>query len=84
MNENKKIACACCGELCDPDDLTTVSDGSQVCQDCLDSEYVYCERCGDYVPNDEVVEVHAGAGYRHLDELWCESCADNYAYRCSD
>lgn len=84
FDNTNKIECACCGELCGPDDLTTVSDGSQVCQGCLDSEYVCCERCGDYVPNDEVVDVHAGEGWRTYTEMWCASCADDHAYQCRE
>ena len=82
MNEHENmIPCACCGELHDPDDLTTTRDGDLVCEDCLSDEYGYCEHCMEYVPFDELDYVNEGTPES---ECWCSSCRDSYAAQCND
>lgn len=67
--------CHCCGET-----FENESDGrydvhdNWVCEDCVDSEYHYCDDCGDLYPNDELEEID---GY-----YYCENCVENH--RCSD
>jgi hypothetical protein len=52
--------------------LTTTGGGDSACTDCART----CERCGDVGDSDD---------YRWIDsndELWCNSCADDYASWC--
>lgn len=77
MNENK-FTCACCGNEYDLDELESTVDGL-VCHDCLDDNFVYCERCGTYERYADATEVRID--WRHH-EWWCADCVENYAVQC--
>lgn len=49
------VECDCCGEMVDPDTLSTVADGSAVCEYCIENEYSFVDSAYEYYPNDEVV-----------------------------
>lgn len=62
--------CDICGQQ--HDDLTTVANGDRVCPDCL-QDYVQCDNCGEWFPDDELTTVRGGG-------LVCEDCLDFYDY----
>lgn len=69
----EQVACAECSEPREPDDLTDVQGGDQVCEECLDSHYIGCEPCGQWVSNGETTTVNDG-------EEVCESCLHSGDY----
>lgn len=71
------LECYDCGDIVERDNATQVASGKYVCEDCLDN-YMYCERCGEYHPNEDIVRIE------DIDEYWCDNCAERYATRCSD
>jgi len=80
MNENtERTICAICGEEHDTDDMTLTSEG-YVCQNCLDDEFIQCERCGEWVRSEDAYEV--SQSWPRNSEYWCESCTEWYAHRC--
>ena len=67
--------CGCrCEELFD----VRNSDGEwiQVCERCRDDNYVCCEECGEYWPEDNVTYVDGG--------YYCDSCLDEYCEECDE
>lgn len=48
----------------------------QVCERCRDEYYTYCDRCGEYWPNDCVTEVDG--------DYYCESCFDECCEECDE
>lgn len=81
-DECKRGNCECdeCGDYFDEDDLYTVYDSRgdeiQVCEDCRDSYYICCDRCGYYHHQDNMTEVD---GY-----WYCADCRDEYCEECED
>ena len=78
----KHGGCSCdeCGNSYDEDDLYEVRDSRgdwiQVCENCRDEYYTYCEHCGEYWPNDCTTRVG--------DEYYCDSCRDELCECCED
>lgn len=72
--------CSCdgCGHGYHEDDLYEVRDSLgariQVCEDCRDEYYTYCEHCDEYWPNDCTT--------RMGDVYYCDSCRDELCERC--
>lgn len=67
--------CGCrCEELFD----VRNSDGEwiQVCERCRDDNYVCCEECGEYWPEDNVTYVDGS--------YYCDSCLDEYCEECDE
>lgn len=74
--------CECCEEYVD-EELYSVRDSCgnwiEVCENCRDEYYTYCDCCGDYWPNDCVTEID--------DRYYCDSCRAEYCsdcYECDD
>ena len=64
------VQCIDCGEMCNPERLTTVFNGDQLCPDCL-TEYTECDYCGKWWLSDDVKRVPCG------DDV-CKECMDEY------
>lgn len=58
LNVEITITCPDCTDEFSSDDLHTVNNGDSVCQDCLDSNYSFCEVSEDYFLNEDMVEAH--------------------------
>jgi hypothetical protein len=73
-------SCAECNDDIPPGDVYRHNDNSY-CNHCFHDLFSYCERCGEYYPNDEVHSVPNGS-------MYCETCLDRYGYsrceRCDD
>jgi hypothetical protein len=65
------IDCASCSSGYKPEDLSAISSGDLLCEDCR----IYCERCDNYEYSD-------GSRYIEGEGTYCEVCADNYTYWC--
>lgn len=74
--------CDDCGEVVKSDELTMVSGGDRVCDDCL-NDYSYCEHCDTWHDNDDMVEIHTDT-YHSCDHPYyvCRDCAEEVAHRC--
>lgn len=68
-------ACCVCGSLHPVEELTEVDD-SYLCESCLHTETVRCQRCGERIWTDD----NAGDGNTPL----CQSCYDRYYTSCED
>lgn len=77
--ENSEVkTCSCCGCIIEGEG-NVVASGDIVCDDCLESEYAFCEECEEYVPFDEIQEIDGS--------YVCESCLeyhDDRYFRCDD
>jgi hypothetical protein len=51
--EQDAAECFECGDLYEEGALVEVRGGHCVCPQCIDSEYYYCDECGEYVPASE-------------------------------
>ena len=79
------FVCDMCKGTYDVCEAHTLDDDGEsvVCSECL-GEYVQCQTCGDYVTEDNAIEVHTGSGRhshwlcrRHAEDLsTCHSCGD--------
>ena len=58
--------CDDCGEWVSNDEATTTHDGRDICEDCYDCHYHYCENCGEVYHDDE-------GGYCG-DYFYCTDC----------
>lgn len=72
--------CEECGEYHLRENMHQVSGGAWVCDDCLDN-YTYCEKCGEYVRDDEVFEVFKEDG---TPTFVCSDCRDEFYAECED
>ena len=68
-------ACCVCGTLHPVEELTEFDD-SYLCESCLHTETVRCQRCGERIWTDD----NAGDGNTPL----CQSCYDRYYTTCED
>ena len=88
---DEKLYCGDCGdeEMCDEceeyfnhDDLVEVNDGRgntlMVCHNCRDDCYTYCERCGEYYPNDNTTYLESISG------SVCDDCLNEYYAFCDN
>lgn len=75
--------CDDCGDVVKSDELTTVSGGDRVCDDCLENDYSYCEKCDTWHSIDDMVEIHTDT-YHSCDHPYyvCRDCAEEVAHRC--
>lgn len=55
--------CECCGDHYNEDDLTYTGCGAY-CPCCLDDNFTYSEWHGEYIDNDDLVEIHDSDGYQ--------------------
>lgn len=63
--------CTQCGkENCS---LTSVDEGIQVCEECLDAFYFQCEECGEYWDDSYVEQFFLKDG-----RTICEHCRENF------
>lgn len=71
--------CEHCEEYVD-EELTTVYDSRgneiQVCQDCLERYYAYCDICEEYHPEEEVQYIDG--------DSVCDSCREEYYEECAN
>lgn len=71
------VTCEDCGRWCG--ELFSVrnsrGDWIEVCEDCRDENYTYCDECEEYWPNDCVTEIDG----RYV----CDSCVQEY-YSCCE
>ncbi len=76
--KNGSYICGDCGDRCD--ELNTVYDDRgreiQVCNDCFDKHYQYCEICGRYHVNENMNYVDG--------KNICDSCLSEYYSQCED
>jgi len=72
------VECAECLEQVE--ETAEVKSGSEVCEDCRDAHYTFCEDCNEYTPDGDVRYVDRGS-YQV-----CDDCIDNYTacYRCEE
>jgi hypothetical protein len=71
------LQCSQCGEWEDEDDYSgTYVGNAYICQDCLDSDFIYCENCGEYSP--------ASGSVYHNDRMYCEDCAHSELSYCAE
>lgn len=72
------LKCDCCNKifLANEEEHVITSNGEVFCEICKYEELSYCERCNEYVYNDEVTYV------RGANEYWCSDCIDAYAHKC--
>lgn len=73
--------CSCCNKLCS--DTTTINNGDEICNDCLEEHYFHCEICNEYYSNDELNEVNYIAicdDCFHENYFYCERCGELYSY----
>lgn len=58
-------------------------DGEAYCETCYSENFRDCSKCGDTTPNNDLVDVNARSRYGGTrTEMWCSSCAGDYAFRC--
>ena len=79
MTTNLKL-CEHCGKLVPVCELSIVNNHGTIetwCEDCIDSDACYCERCHQYRPGEITGVYHDG----HIEE-WCETCVDSRAVSC--
>ena len=62
-----KMTCDCCGEYFYDEDLYTLDDGSQVCEECYNNEAHTCCNCGATFLDEP--------GYDEDYNEYCEDCA---------
>lgn len=74
--------CKDCGRVERVDDMYLTEDDEYICEDCR-YNYLYCEECGRYYPEDEVQEVRNG--WRSTMYV-CENCLTRYCWfrQCDD
>lgn len=63
------MQCADCGHWHTPEELTTVADGSVVCNRCLERNYERCKSCDEWHRRDDMHELHSG-------NYICNTCRD--------
>ena len=78
------FTCDCCGAEHAADELTEAADGEQVCEECLENYYSQCDRCGAWVPTEELEAVYNDDENQTLAGLWCPDCAEENARECED
>ena len=71
--------CECCGSHCNEDELYTVHDSYgntiEVCENCRDNCYAYCDECSEYYPNDDMTCVG--------DVCICSECLEEHYIQCT-
>lgn len=82
IDDGTLVRCYHCDELIRYDDSHIGADNEFYCDDCFDSLFTTCERCGHIEFRDDMVTVHTGSYRSSSTEEWCESCAEDYAQRC--
>lgn len=58
LASGKGCICAECGEAHTPDEVTYASDVGDVCNHCIEYNYVFCEGSGEYIHESNAVEVY--------------------------
>ena len=76
QEKKELIACECCGGLYPPDELEQTENGGFVCQECIDSYYVYCNYCNALLHETEAVYVN------DTNEIVCEDCLEQEFTQC--
>lgn len=73
-----QYVCDDCGNSCDElfDVRNSRGEWIQVCENCRDEYYTYCDECGEYWPNDCTTSID-GANY-------CDNCRVEYCEECDD
>lgn len=61
--EDCTIICDCCGERVPNNNVTEVGNWTNVCQNCLEEDYIYCEYDDTYVRDYDVIETEEGNYY---------------------
>jgi hypothetical protein len=75
MGEKTMYECDDCGKISEENNLTEVSNGNEVCPECL-NDYCECTECGCLEPVDEMTLIN--------DEWYCEYCRDQKFEQCDD
>ena len=66
-----KMTCDCCGEYFYDEDLYTLDDGSQVCEECYNNEVHTCCNCGaTFLDEPEYDEEIDDYNYDGVDSSW--------------
>jgi hypothetical protein len=72
---DESFQCIYCGVRGDNNDAYLVGD-EDICQECFDENYTYCDRCETAVHVDTIHYI------TDRDVHWCESCAEEYTACC--
>ena len=78
------FTCDCCGAEHAADELTETADGEQVCDECLENYYSQCDRCGAWVPTDDLEPVYRDEFRQPFEGLWCPDCIEEYTQTCDE
>jgi hypothetical protein len=70
--------CACCSDTMPDEELIHSSNDGDICEDCRDNDYFYCEQCLEVYHNDNLICIE--------DEYFCSrQCANNAGFcKCAD
>ena len=73
---DEKLVCYLCGEEITDDNYTEIN-GEIYCEKCVKENFTICDDCGEYVSNDDIVEVANG-------DSVCSDCLCNDYIMCED
>lgn len=79
------VLCHDCEEFVHINDATYIDypfHRYHVCPDCLDRFYTKCERCGDYILNDNSYNVYIDED--RTEASWCENCWEYHTWTCEE
>lgn len=83
------VKCNICGHVHLAEDATEASDGTWICDGCVEdgsaeeAGYIQCDKCGELMRHDDAVEVHTDY-WGDTTEMWCHDCVDAHAHKCED
>ena len=79
MEEEKEVqCCVCCNTPFDEDEETFNTNDGDVCQNCLDSDYGYCDQCNETLLQSNITPVNTDT---RNEVNWCSSCLED-AIKC--
>ena len=73
------FVCENCGDIHHMDDCTIVYGGDKVCEDCIDSDYVYSELMNEYIHRDDAF--YYADDQTFYDNPVHECCRDNFGWQ---
>ena len=73
--------CNECDKWFEPDMEGQVVNGEWICEDCLNENYEYCEKCGEFHLQDDMITYYEEDG---SDGRMCTDCAEDFCMKCDD
>ena len=76
---HQSFTCDCCGERVHGESYEVRNangEWADVCEECLNQYYTYCDECNEYWPNDSITYVN-GTDY-------CPDCLKEHCCQCED